>query len=281
MENQQRFIPEEEVSASFKKLAASSNTLRQFLKQYDKTVKFPALYPLPKSKQGIGFTLFKDELFAHFFQDNKEICNRQIRLFFVLSVTRSVVSASKSFKLLASKTFEKRLSFNATAKCKAFLKVDTILPQSFEFLRAITMCSAFTPDCGYDSSTIIFIRDVYCSNTRCLGKTCLHKKTLQSLGRNDYQGSHCASVCQVRNIPFEEQTHSFFCRLVRGVYVFEESPKSIQDIMGDVCCPGNYCFNREKYESLGGYVATPRSNYGCGVCGAWLFVHKIPVMFQE
>ena len=59
-----RFILEEEVSISLKELAAFLNTLRQFLKQYDKAVKFPAL---PKPKQEIGFTLFKDELFAHYF----------------------------------------------------------------------------------------------------------------------------------------------------------------------------------------------------------------------
>ena len=65
-----------------KRLAAILNTLRQFLKQYDKTVKFPALYPLPKPKQEICFTLFKDEIFAQNFRDNKEHCNGQISLSF-------------------------------------------------------------------------------------------------------------------------------------------------------------------------------------------------------
>ena len=70
------------MSVSLKKLAAILNTLRQFLDQYDKTVKFPALHPLPKPKQEIGFTLFKDKLFVHYFQDIKEHCNGQIRLSF-------------------------------------------------------------------------------------------------------------------------------------------------------------------------------------------------------
>ena len=61
---QQRFILENEVSVSLKELAAILNTLRQFLKQYDKAVKFPVLYPLPKPKQEISFTLFKNEHFA-------------------------------------------------------------------------------------------------------------------------------------------------------------------------------------------------------------------------
>ena len=143
------------------------------------------------------------------------------------------------------------------------------------------MCSAFTPDCGYGYSTIILIGDVYCPNTKCSGRLCLHKKTFQSLGRSDYQCPQCGSACQVRNIPFENQRNSFFLSLGQGVYIFEENPKSVQDVIGDVYCPGKCCFNREKCESLGGYVTTPRSIYACGKCGAWLFVHKVPFMVQE
>ena len=65
------------------------------------------------------------------------------------------------------------------------------------------------------------------------------------------------------------------------MYVFEESPKSVQHVIGDVYCPGKYCFNREKCESIGVYVTTLRSIYGCGNCGAWLFVHKVPFALQE
>ena len=83
------------------------------------------------------------------------------------------------------------------------------------------MCSAFTPDCGYDNSTIILIGNVYCPNTKCSGRPCLHEKTFQSLGRSDYQCPQCGSVCQVRNIPFEDQRNSFFLSLGQGVYIFE------------------------------------------------------------
>ena len=143
------------------------------------------------------------------------------------------------------------------------------------------MCSAITPDCGIGNSTIIFIADVYFSNGNCSGKLCLHKKTFQSLGRSDYQGQQCAYVCQVRNIPFEAQTNSFFLSFGQWVYIFEQSPKSIQDVIGDVYCPGKYYFNREKCESLAGYVITPRSIYGCGKCGAWLFVHEVAFMLHQ
>ena len=82
LKNQQACIFEEEVPVSLKELAAFLNTLRQFLKQYDKAVEFPVLLPLPKPEQEIGFTLGKNELFAHNFQDIKEHCNRPIRLSF-------------------------------------------------------------------------------------------------------------------------------------------------------------------------------------------------------
>ena len=79
------------------------------------------------------------------------------------------------------------------------------------------MCSAFNPDCGYDNSTIVLIGDVHCPNTKCSGRLCLHKKTFQSLGRSDYQCPQCGSVCQVRNILFEDQQIPFSCRLVKGL----------------------------------------------------------------
>ena len=143
------------------------------------------------------------------------------------------------------------------------------------------MCRAFTPDCAYDNSAFIIIGDVYCPNKKCLGKLCLHKKTFQSLGRSDYQCPQCASLFQVRNIPFVDQIISFFLSLGSGVYNFEESVKSIQDVIGDVYCPGEYCLNREKCKSSGGYVTTPRSIYGSDNCGAGLFVHKVPFKLQE
>ena len=142
------------------------------------------------------------------------------------------------------------------------------------------MGSAFTPDFGYDNSTNILCGDVYCPNTKCSGKRCLHKKTFESLGRSDYQCPQGASVCQVRNNPFEDKKNSFLL-FGQGVYIFEQSPKSIQDVIGDVYCPGKNCSNREKCESLGGYVTTPRLIYSCGNYGAWLFVHKAPFMLQE
>ena len=118
----------------------------------------------------------------------------------------------------------------------------------------------------------------YCSNIMCLDLLWVHKKTFQSLSRSDYQCPQCASVCQVRNISFGDQTISFFLSFGQRVYIFEENPKSFQSVIGDVYFPGKYCSNREKCESL---VTTHTSIYGCGKCGAWLFFHKVLLLLQE
>ena len=198
-----------------------------------------------------------------------------------LETTILVYFPSKSLNYTAINLFLQKLSTLTIVKFTISTRTDITLQTSVKVSRAITMCSAFTPDFGYDNSTIILIGDVFCPNTKCLGKVCLHKKTFQSLGRSDYQCPQCGSVCEERNIPFEEQTNSFFISLGQGVYIFEGSPKSVQDFIGDVSCPGKYCLNREKCESIGGYVTTPRSIPGCGKCEGWLSVHKIPFMLQE
>ena len=112
------------------------------------------------------------------------------------------------------------------------------------------MFSALTPDCGYHKSTINLIGDVYCPNTKCLCKLCRHKKTFQPLGRSDYQCPQCGSVCQVREFLFEDQTNFFFLSLGQGVCIFEESPKSVPDVIRDVYCPGKFCSNRENANLL-------------------------------
>ena len=163
---------------------------------------------------------------------------------------------SKNLIVTVINSFLQKLSTWVTAKSNISTRIDFLLPTNVTFFRAITICST---DCAYDNSAIIIIGNVYCPNTKCLGKVCLHKRTFQSLGRSDYQCPQCTSVCQVRNILFEDQTNSFFLSFGAGVYIFEVSAKTIQDVIGDVYCPGKYCLNREKCESIGDYVTTPRS----------------------
>ena len=169
-----------------------------------------------------------------------------------LETTILVYFPSESLNYRIINLFLQKLSTLTIVKFTISTRTDITLQTSVKWSRAITMCSAFAPDCGYDNSTIILIGDLFCPNTKCLGKLCLHKKTFQFLGRSDYQCPQCGSVCQVRNIPFEDQTKSFLLSLGQGVYIFDESPKSFQDVIGDVYCPEKYCSNREKCESIGG-----------------------------
>ena len=135
------------------------------------------------------------------------------------------------------------------------------------------MCST---DCAYDNSTIILIGDVYCPNIKCSGRLCLHKKTFESLGRSDYQCPQCGSVCQVSNIPFEDQINSFFLSLGQGVYIFKERLKSVQEVIGDVYCPT--CRNEKCV-----YISTNKTTsfYDCKKCKACCHVLNIPFKDQK
>ena len=120
LKNQQRVILEDEVSVSLKGLAAFLNTLRQFLKQDDKTVKFPALHPLFKPKQEIGFTSYKDKMFAQYFQDIKEHCNRQVRLSFRFKHIKECCFSIKKFQIVGEHNVLTEISIFDTAKWIAF-----------------------------------------------------------------------------------------------------------------------------------------------------------------
>ena len=244
---QQRFILEEEVSISRKEIESLLDSLGEFLKAFDQANKVSQI-PLPKPKFEIGFTLAKDELFSHCYKDIAEHLDRQIRISFRFEKNKTCVFSIKKFEHYGDQ-FLQKLSTWVFAKSNISTRIDFLLPTSVTFFRAIMMCST---DCAYDNSTITLIGDVYCPNTKCLGKVCLQKKTFQSLGRSDYHCPQCGSVCQVRNIPFEEQINSFFLSLGQGVYIFEERPKSVQEVIGDVYCPAKSCLNREKCKSIGG-----------------------------
>ena len=71
----------------------------------------------------------------------------------------------------------------------------------------------------------------------CSGTHCGNKKTFQSLEKSEYQCLQCLSTCQLRNIPFEEETNWFFLKFGQGIFNFVDTEKSIQDVIGDVYCP--------------------------------------------
>ena len=249
---QQRFILKEEVSISKKEIESLLDSLGEFLKDFDQANKVMQI-PLPKLKFEIGFTKAKNELFSHCYKyivDIVEHLNRQIRLSFRFEKNKSCVFSIKKFEQYGEHFILTEVVNLSYREIKHLCRNRYFVAHKSDIFES--SYNAFTPDCRYDNSTNVLIGDVFCPNTKCLGKLCWHKKTFQSLGRRDYQCPQSGSVCQVRKIPFEEQTNSFFLLLVQGVYIFEENPKSIQDVIGDAYCPGEYCLNKEKCKFIGG-----------------------------
>ena len=92
--------------------------------------------------------------------------NRQIRIFFRFEKNKTCVFPSKTLNITMINSFLQKLSTWVTAKSNISTRIDFLLLTNRTLLRATTMSSALTPDCGYDNSTIILIGDVYCPNTR-------------------------------------------------------------------------------------------------------------------
>ena len=79
------------------------------------------------------------------------------------------------------------------------------------------MCSAFTPDCGYDNSSTIFIENMYCPKIQSVRVNFAGTKRLLNLSAeaiiNVRNARLCAScgkfLLKVKQVPFS-------CRLVKG-----------------------------------------------------------------
>ena len=168
---QQRFILKEEVSISKKEIESLLDSLGEFLKAFDCANKV-SLIRLPIPKFEIGFTKLKDELFSHCYKDLVDYLNRQTRLSFRFEKNKIYVFSIKKFEHYGDQfilTEIVNLGYKVTAKSNISTRIDFLLPTSVTFLRAIIMCSAFTPDCAYDNSVVIIIGDVFCPYTKCLG----------------------------------------------------------------------------------------------------------------
>ena len=70
------------------------------------------------------------------------------------------------------------MSTLAIAEVTTSTRTDITFLTSVQKLRAVTLCSAFAPICGNDNITSNPLGDVFCPNTKCSGKLCLHKKIL-------------------------------------------------------------------------------------------------------
>ena len=126
---------------------------------------------------------------------------------FILSVTRSVVSPSKSLKFLVSKRFKQRLSIYDIANCKAFTKIVTKLPQSVEFLTAIMISdSNILAQVLYQNQSIVqLIVDVICPNKKCRGERCVYLTTFEEIIKSTYQCKQCKAFSHMLNFLFKDQ----------------------------------------------------------------------------
>ena len=151
-------------SEFFKKNESTFNSLGKFLKASDQANKAIQI-PLPKSKNEMGFTKAKGELFNHCYKVIVEHLNRQLRLSFRFEKKTRIASfSSKRLNITVINSILQKFSTWVTAKSNIPTIIEIRLHTSVTFLRAITSCSRFTPDCGYDNSTIILIGDLYCPN---------------------------------------------------------------------------------------------------------------------
>ena len=144
-------------------------SLDEFFKVFDPANEVSQI-PLPKRKFEVGFTKAKDELFSHCYKDKAELLTRQIRLSCRFEKNMTCVFCIKDIVHYRDQFLLTEVVNLGYREIKHLYKNRFLLPASVTFLRAITMCSAFTPDYGYDNSTFILIGDVFCGNTKCSGK---------------------------------------------------------------------------------------------------------------
>ena len=98
LKTQQRYILQEEVNTSKRELICLVDNLRDFLKTFDQASKCIQI-PLPNPTVAIGSTKFKDNLFAHHYNDIIKHPNRQIRLSFRFEKNTSCGFSLKKFEL--------------------------------------------------------------------------------------------------------------------------------------------------------------------------------------
>ena len=157
------------MNISKRQLSSLVNSLRDFLKTFDKASKcYKFQYGNPKSRLDL--------------QSQKTISlvvtitislNIQIDKFVHPSDVETTLLAFFPPKWLiyrASNLFLQKLWTLTIAKFTMSTRNDITLQTSVKQFRPITMCSAFTPDCGCDNSTINLTVDVFCRWIKCSGK---------------------------------------------------------------------------------------------------------------
>ena len=187
---------------------------------------------------------------------------------------------SKSLNYTAMNFFLQKLSTLTIATFTISTRTDFTLETGVKYFRAITMCTPFTHDRGCDHSTFILIGDVYCPNTKCLGKLCLHKETFQSLGRSAYQYPQCESVCQVRNFFWWSNKFLSLLAWSRGLNCWRDSKINSRCYWR---CVLSWQVLFQQREMRVAWRLCNNSEIHLWLRKVWnlIVVHKIPLMLQE
>ena len=137
----------------------------------------------------------------------------------------------------SSNLFSQKLSTLTIAKFITSTRTAITLQSSVKKSGGITMCFAFTPDCRYDQSIIKLNENVHCPNTIWSDMFCVHENTFQSLATRDYQGHPWEFMCQLRNIPVEDQTFLFFVKFGQFFGFLKRRENQFKMFLRDVFCP--------------------------------------------
>ena len=154
------------MNISNRELTCLVDSLRDFLKTFDKASKCIQI-PLPKPNVEIGSKSQKTISLLITITISLNIPIDKFVYHSDLETTILAYFPSKSLNYTAINFFLQNLSTLTIVKFTISARTDITLQTSVKQSRAITMCSAFTPDCGYDNSSIILVGDVSCSNTKC------------------------------------------------------------------------------------------------------------------
>ena len=168
LQTQQRYILQEEVNISKRELTCLLDNLRDFLKTFDQAIKSIQI-PLPNPK--LRLDLRSQKTISLLITKTISL-NIQIDKFVYHSDSKTIIFAyfpSKSSNYTAINFCFHKLSKLTIVIFTISTRTAITLQTSVEYLRAITMCSAFTPACGFDNSTIILIGDVYLSKYKVFG----------------------------------------------------------------------------------------------------------------
>ena len=233
---QQRFILQEEVSISKKEIESLVDSLGEILKAFDQANKISQI-PIPKPKFEIGFTKAKDELFTHCYKHIAEHLNRQIRISFRFEKNKTCVFSIKKFEHYGDQFILTEVVNLGYREIKHLYKNRCLLFTSVIFLRGITVCGAFTPNCGYDKSTIILIGDVYCPNTK------IQSVWINFVCTKSQFNLWAEAIFNVRNVRLcvrcaiillENKQTPFSCRLVK-VFTFLKGTKNQFKMLLKMC----------------------------------------------